>query len=320
MGSCSSSKNNKSEIITVKPKPILSHSGYITNLVVLSNGKVLSNSTTDERIIMYDYNSGKLKAIEAFTGHEAISTPLLEYKGSLLSGDYHGNLLIWSLTDFTLKDTIKIYISSISKLNLLSDGRILAFFSNDKFKILDPLNNYAECTNLNSILDQAKFVKQSPYNDLLAIYYNHKEHEIKFIDINQDKVVNTIDKKYVMYFSFKKNGNMLAVGLSNVWEYDKDSFQLVKSADVKLSGNFLEFLELNNGNFIGNNLKGQCLVFNSNYEQIFTIEPVKESEDFYSCRILQMSDGNILVSDFFGNIRVFNEDYKLISIVEASKV
>lgn len=319
MGVCGSKEKNKNQIVKVeaKPKPILSHSGCITRLKLLSNGKILSNSTADKRIIMYDFSSGNLKAINGFTGHDAISTPLVEFNDTLLSGDYSGNLLIWSLKDFELKDKVETNNSAIAELSQLTDGRLLAFYSNDTFKILDPSKNFAASLELKSSSKYAKIALQNPINGLLAIYKG--EDDINFIDLVQDTIVHKITQKYIMHFFFKKNGNTIVIGLSKVFEYDKDSFKLIKTIEVPLSGGFGFVWELQNGNFIASNPHGQCIVFDSEFKLLTTIDANQKSEESYYCRVLQLNDGSILISDYFGVIRVFGQDYKLLSKVEALK-
>ena len=316
MGCCQSKEKTKVVKVETKPVVVLSHSGYITKLKLLSDGRILSSSSTDNRIIMYEYSNGTLKAINAFIGHDEISTPLLEYKDYLLSGDYKGNLLIWNFSTFTLKEKINVNNSSIDKLTLMPDGRILTHFSNDTFKFLDPLNKFVEMPYLKCIVGHAKKIILNNTNNLLGV--NCKK-DIEFIDSDKDSVVHKLSPKFIMYYFFKKNGNTVIVGLSSISEYDRDSFQLIKTTEVQSCGNLNLFVELKNGNIIAAKPNGECVVFDYEFKLLTTIKPIKEIEENYYCRVLQLNDGSILISDYFGVIRVFDENYQLISKIEASK-
>lgn len=107
------------------------HSGGISSLALSTTGEIITSSSYDKTIKIWDFSSGKCnQRLKGFkeVPKTLIVTPNGKY---IISGFNDGNVMIWKIESGTLKLTQKISLRSIEALAISPDGNILVTGSGD---------------------------------------------------------------------------------------------------------------------------------------------------------------------------------------------
>jgi hypothetical protein len=290
--------NDKIENLT-NTKNIQPHTSYISNIILLQNGKIASSSH-DSYIKIYNKDTFE---IEISIKENSYVDWIEQIKdGTLISCPRDKTIRLYEINDKSYKNINVINMSSSSwKMKELINGKIISTTDNSEIKIWIKKDNTLEC-EFTLKNDKRSFdILEVRNNEVVALSGNN----INFYDLNKRKKIISIPgfepfnlnpgKKFCV-----ANDELLFVcGNQNIFSVNFQTYQLICKIECKgiitlykLSNNFIF-----SGQYNGDIKQWKC---NGGYTKLYSIKKSIDNSPVLSLFKLN----NLLISgDRDGNIK-----------------
>ena len=229
-----------------KTKTIKSHSSYISNIILLQNGKIASSSL-DHYIKIYNKDTFE----EEISIKENLCVDWIEQikDGTLISCPRDKTIRLYEINDKSYKNINVIKVSSSSwKMKELKNGKLISTMYNSEIKVWIKKDNNLKCEFTLKNGKQSFDILEVRNNEVVAL----SGTIINFYDLNKRKKINSISgfepfnlnpgKKFCVV-----NDEILFVcGNQNIFMVNYQTYQLVCKIECKgiitlykLSNNFI---------------------------------------------------------------------------------
>jgi WD40 repeat protein/tRNA A-37 threonylcarbamoyl transferase component Bud32 len=198
------------EIAQRQPVTLQGHEDYVTALVVLSDGRVVSGSR-DNTLKLWDMKQSQCLA--TLQGHtNTVSALAVLPDGRVVSGSGDTTLKLWDMNRQQCLATLKGHKSSVSALAVLPDGRVVSGSWDNTLKLWDmkqsqclaTLQGHKSIVSALAVLPDGRVVSGSG------------DKTLKLWDMNQSQCIATLQghERYVSALAVLRDGRVV----SGAWD------------------------------------------------------------------------------------------------------
>ena len=258
-------------------KTLKGHTDYVTSLIVLSDGKIVSGSA-DKTIKIWN-PMDKYNCIRTLEGHNSNVCSLMRLKDDkIVSGSFDRTIKIWDPSDqFNCIFTLLGHTNYINTLIKLSDGKIVSGSGDKTIRIWDPSDNYKCITTLQGHKSIIKSLLKLSDDKIVSA---SGDKTIKIWDLNtnyEEKCIKTIQchEKSINSILKLRDGNIVTASddkLIKIWD-PSDEFKCIKTLEGH-ENSIYSLKKLNNGQIISASSDRTIKIWdpNENYKLIITLK------------------------------------------------